>query len=62
MRIQSLFLVVGVRDRREFAVKRYKIVAEIFADNYSEAEYFDEKSEESGDSIVSGMQLEIENI
>jgi hypothetical protein len=43
-------------------VKRYEIVAEIFADNYSEVEYFDENSEESGDSIVSGMQLETENI
>jgi hypothetical protein len=36
-------------------------VAKIFADNYSEVEYFDTDSKESGGSVVSGVQLETES-
>jgi hypothetical protein len=37
-------------------------VTKIFADFNLEVEYFDENDKESGDSAVSGMQLETENI
>jgi hypothetical protein len=36
-------------------------VTVVFYDNYSESEYFDLNNKESG-SIVSGMQLETENL
>jgi hypothetical protein len=36
--------------------KDYKIVADVFINNYLEVKYFDENSKESCGSVVSGMQ------
>lgn len=36
-------------------------MADIFKDNDSEIEYFNESNKEYGDNVVSGMQFETEN-
>lgn len=51
----------GLCNQWHSSLKDYEILAKIFADNDLEAEYSDENSKESGNSIVSGRQLETEN-
>jgi hypothetical protein len=55
------FLMFGLHNQCHSSVKYYAIMAQIFTDNYSEVEYFDESNKESGGSVVSGMQLGTEN-
>jgi hypothetical protein len=46
------FLISGLCNHCYFSLKDYKIVAEVFADNDSEVEYFNENNKEGGDSVM----------
>jgi hypothetical protein len=51
----------GLHNQCHSSLKDYEIVARIFADIFTEVDYFDESSKENDDIIVTGTQLEIAN-
>jgi hypothetical protein len=54
--------MAGLHNKCHSSLKDYEIVAEIFTDNGLEVQYFYENNNKSGDGVVSGMQVETENI
>lgn len=61
MLIQFSFLMSSLCNQCHSYPKYYETVAEISANNDFEVDYFDEKSTESGNNVVSSVQLETEN-
>jgi hypothetical protein len=54
--------MAGLYNQCCYSLKDYKTVVEIFAHINSELVHTDENCNKSGDSVVSGVQLETENI